>query len=162
MSIRRASGFTLIEMVIAIVIIGVGLAGTLLAFSTAVKSSSDPLIHKQMLAVAEEMMEEVLLKPFAVNGVAPVNSLKSCGGATPPSRAAFDDVSDYNGFATTGICDIDGAAVAGLAGYGITVAVDAAASLGTLTGGTVKKVTIVVTHGAESISLVGWRTNYAS
>ena len=160
MSARRANGFTLIEMIIAIVVIGIGLAGVLAAFNTTVKSSADPLIHKQMLAAAEEMMEEVLLKPFAVSGVAPTNTSISCGA--PASRVTFDDVSDYHNFQTTGICDIEGTSVAGLGTYSIRVTIDAAASLGTLSGGAVKKVTIVVTHGSETISLVGWRTDYAS
>jgi MSHA pilin protein MshD len=160
MSNKIAHGFTLVEMVIAIVIVGVGLAGVLTAFNNTVKSSADPLIHKQMLAVAEEMMEEVLLKPFAVNGAAPVNTLKSCGGATPPSRAAFDDVSDYNNYSTTGICDIDGATVAGLGGYNISVAVGNAALAG-IAAASVLKVTVTVTHGSETIALAGWRTNYA-
>jgi len=158
---RRVTGFTLIEMILAIVIISVGLAGVLLAFNTAVKSSADPLIHKQMLAVAEEMMEEILLKPYAVNGTAPSNSLKSCGGATPPSRMAFDDISDFDGYQTTGVCDIEGVAVDGLPDYNLQVKIDAAASLGALAGGKVKKVTVTVTHGSEAITLNGWRTWYA-
>jgi MSHA pilin protein MshD len=157
---RRMSGFTLIEMIIAIVIIGVGLAGVLTAFTTTIRSSADPLIHKQMLAVAEEMMEEILLKPFAVTGVAPVNAATACGAAAA-IRTAFDDVSDYNNYQTTSICDIEGNAVAGLGTYSIRVTIDAAASLDTLSGGAVKKVTVVVTHGGETISLVGWRTDYA-
>ena len=164
---RRASGFTLVEMIVAIVIIGVGLAGVLTTFNISVRSSGDPLIHKQMLAVAEEMMEEVLLKPFAINGVAPVNALVNCGAAGSV-RSAFDDVSDYNGYATTGICDIDGTAVVGLGGYSISVAVSAIASLGdtdsggALSGGQVKQITVTVTGGGETVILNGWRTDYAS
>ena len=161
MSNRRASGFTLVEMVIAIVIIGVGLAGVLTAFNTTVRSSADPLIHKQMLAVAEEMMEEVLLKPFTGDGVVPVNAQQACGGGA--SRVAFDEVPDYNNYSTTGICDVDGAAVVGLGGYNVTVAIDNAATLGAgalAVGAT--RVTVTVTHGAETITLIGWRTNYAA
>lgn len=167
MSSRRASGFTLIEMVIAIVIISVGLAGVLMAFNTAVKSSADPMIHKQMLAVAEEMMEEVLLKPF--DPVVPVstNSLKNCGGASPPSREAFNDVTDYHGYQTNGICTIEGVAVPGLeTPYGLTVTVAPAGDLGTgsssISISNVKKVTVTVNHGtSEALTLVGWRTWYA-
>lgn len=161
MSSKHSSGFTLIEMVIAIVIISVGLAGVLMAFNVAVKSSADPLVHKQMLSVAEEMMEEVLLKPFAANGTAPTNSSASCGGALA-SRAAFDDVADYDNYQTTGICDIDGVAVAGLETYSVQVTIDAAATLGAIGGSSVMKVIVVVSHGADSITLVGWRTNYAA
>jgi len=154
MSSKRASGFTLIEMIIAIVIISVGLAGVLLAFNTAVKSSADPLIHKQMLAVAEEMMEEILLKPY----VAPVGATGAISGC---NRASADDVSDYASYTNQPVCDIDGTPVPGLTGYTVSVAVNSTASLGTLSSN-VKKVTVTVTHNGDSLSLVGWRTDYAS
>ena len=157
---RRTGGFTLVEMIVAIVVIGVGLAGVIVAFTTTVRSSADPLIRKQMLSIAEEMLEEALLKPFAVSGTAPGNVLVACGTAAA-ARSAFDDVSDYNGYATNGICDIDGAAVTGLSAYNLRVAVNAAASLGDVAGGNVKQVTVTVTHGAESLTLDGWRAGYA-
>ena len=165
-SFVRAAGFTLVEMVIAIVIISVGPAGVLLAFNTSVRSSADPLIHKQMLAVAEEMMEEILLKPFAVSGPPPTNSLKSCGGGAPPSRSAFDDVSDYDGYQTSGVCDIDGEVVDGLGAYSLQVTIGggglgSAAGGGVVDGKKTKKITVKVSHGTESISLNGWRTWYA-
>ena len=159
---KRQRGFTLVEMIIAIVVIGVGLAGVLAAFNINVRSSADPLVRKQMLAVAEELLEEILLKPYAVTGAAPANVLAACGTAGS-IRTAFDDVRDYAGYATTGICDIDGNAVAGLASYNLSVATNAAASL---TNGTIAvtaiRVAVTVTHGAESLTLVGWRTNYGS
>lgn len=149
---RRHCGFTLVEMVIAIVIISVGLAGVLMAFNATVKSSADPMIHKQMLAIAEEMMEEILLKPYA----------PATGAISGCNRASADDVSDYAAYTDQPVCDIDGTAVAGLSGYTVSVAVDAAASLGTLASG-VKKVTVTVKYGAsEPLELVGWRTDYAS
>ena len=148
---RRCHGFTLIEMIIAIVIIGVGLAGVLAAFTTTVKASADPLIHKQMLSIAEEMMEEVLLKPFAAGP----------GAITGCNRSQADDVSDYATYTNQSVCDIDGTAVAGLAPYKVSVAVDSAASLATLASN-VKKITVSVIHGTETIILVGWRTNYGS
>ena len=148
---KQSSGFTLVEMIIAIVIIGVGLAGVLLAFNTTVKSSADPMIRKQMLAVAEEMLEEVLLKPYAL---AP-GTISGC------NRASADDVSDYAAYTDQPVCDIDGTAVTGLNGYTVSVAVDASASLGALATG-VKKVTVTVKRGGESLSMSGWRTDYAS
>lgn len=162
---HRCRGFSLVEMIIAVVIIGVGLAGVLSAFQTNVQSGADPMIRKQMLAVAEGMMEEILLKPYAVTGVAPTNSATACGAAAA-IRNAFDDVSDYHGYQTTGICDIDGDAVVGLADYNVavTVAVNTAVAVD-LTGlpiGAVKTITVTVTRGGETMTLTGWRTSYAS
>lgn len=148
MSNSRTSGFTLIEMIIAIVIIGLGLAGVLAAFNTTVRSSADPVIHKQMLVIAEEMLEEILLKPYAV----------AAGTITGCDRSAADDVSDYAGY-NQAICDIDGTAVAGLAGYNVSVAVD---SVNWQTIANTLRVTVTVTRGTESLGLVAWRTDYAS
>lgn len=155
---RSPRGFTLIEMIIAIVIIGVGLAGVLTAFTTTVKASADPLIRKQMLAVAEGMVEEILLKPYAVSGTAPTNPSTSCGAAGS-SRLAFDDVGDYHNYRTTGICDIEGDPVNGLGSYNLTVAVTLV-TWQTITN--TWEVVVTVNRGSESLILRGWRTNYAA
>jgi MSHA pilin protein MshD len=148
---KKCHGFTLIEMVMAIVIISVGLAGVLSAYQVAVKSSSDPLIYKQMLSIAEEMMEEVLLKPYA----------PASGTISGCNRANADDISDYASYTDQAICDIDGVAVAGLSNYTVSVAVDAGASLGSISTD-VKKITVTVKRGtSDTFSIVGWRTDYA-
>lgn len=145
---RRANGFTLIEMVIAVVIIGVGLAGVLLAFDTSVRSSADPLIRKQMLAVAEGMMEEILLKPYA----------PATGTISGCNRSGADDIRDYAGYSQS-ICDVDGTAISGLAGYAVSVAVILVNWQGIAN---TLRVTVTVTSGGENLSIVGFRTDYAS
>jgi MSHA pilin protein MshD len=145
---RRAAGFTLVEMIIAIVVIGVGLAGVLVAFNTSVKASADPLIRKQMLAIAEEMMEEITLKPYALAS----GSISGC------NRAAADDIRDYAAYSQA-VCDIDGTAVAGLGGYSVSVAVDPVTWQGIAN---TLRITVTVTKGGETVSLLGWRTDYAS
>ena len=143
------SGMTLIDLVLAIVILCVGLTGVMVAFSTVVKSSADPMIHKQMLAIAEEMIEEVSLKSYTpiANG-APKNAC---------ARNTFNDIDDYDGYHSDSICDIDGNGV--LTGYAVQVTV----VTGTLQGVTAaQKITVMVSHGTESFSLVGWRTGYAN
>lgn len=160
MSSRPSSGFTLIEMVIAIVVIGIGLAGVLLAIDTTVRSSADPLIRKQMLAIAEEILEEALLKPFSTTGTAPTN--QETPFAQTPSRMAFDDVSDYHGYQTRGICDIAGNAIVGLGAYDLAVRVDNA-ELGDISilSGNARQISVTVSHSGENLTLSGFRTNYA-
>lgn len=147
---HRERGMTLMELVLAIVVIGVGLAGVLVAFNQAVFRSADPMVRKQMLAIAEEMMEEISLKSFTVQPAVPG---AGCG------RIPYDDVMDYNGYASVGICDIDGNAIAALSSYNTAVAVAA----GALPNGVAAlRITVTVTHGADTLSLVGYRTGWAS
>ncbi|WP_082584169.1 type IV pilus modification PilV family protein [Noviherbaspirillum sp. Root189] len=164
MSIRRQTGMTMIELVMAIVILGVGIAGVMSAFTTVVRSSADPMIRKQMLAIAEGMMEEITLQPFAAAAPAQANAPGPC-----PARMAFNDILDYNGLQTTGgFCDTTGTLIPALSGYNVAVVVDQAGILntvsgnGNLAGSNVYQITVTVTHGTESLALAGWRTNYAA
>ncbi len=143
-------GFTLPEAILAIVVIGIGLAGVLLAFGTVARSSADPVLRQQMQAVAEGLLEEILLKPYTAEANA---------AASGCSRDSFNDVADYNGYSSTGICSVDGVAIAALAAYRVQVSV-ATASLGGV--GAAQRITVTASHGNESLQLTGWRTDYAS
>lgn len=148
---RRVRGMTLIELIVAIVVLGVGLTGVLVAYNQAVMRSADPMVTKQMLAIAEELMEEISLRPFAA------------GGVTPPAgcaRSAHDDVMDYDGYASAGICDIDGVAVPSLASYAVAVAVTAV-TLPAPTSVAALRIEITVTHAGQTLTLVGYRTAWA-
>ena len=148
---NKQRGFTLIEMVLAVVVLGVGLAGVLIAFSTVARGSADPVVAQQMLAIAEEMMEEIQLKPYAV---AANTAPAAC------ARNTWNDVLDYNGYATSGqICTIDGTAIPSLAGYSVQVTV-VAATLASV--GAARRIDVTVTRGTSSFTLTGWRTDFAS
>ena len=144
-------GMTLIEIVLAIVVLSIGLAGVLIAFSTVTLGSSDPVIAQQMLAIAEEMLEEIQLKPYAsIANAAPV----TC------ARNTYNDVLDYNGYATSGqICTIDGTPITSLAGYSVQVQVQAATLAGVAAA---RRINVTVTRGTASLTLSGWRTDFAS
>ena len=57
-------GISLVELIMFIVIVSVALAGIMLVMNVTTKGSADPLVHKQALAIAESLLEEVELMPF--------------------------------------------------------------------------------------------------
>ena len=137
-------GFSLIELVFFIVVVSVALAGVLQVMQVTTRASADPLVRKQALALAESILQEALQKAFA-----DPDPLVSTGEST---RATFDDVDDYNGRSNSAFPDLP----AGLSTYVIAIVV-APATLGPLA---VKRVTVTVTRGQESISLSGYRSEY--
>ena len=116
-------GVSLIELIMFIVIVGVALAGILLVMNVTTKSSADPLVHKQALAIAESLLEEVELMPFTycdpndANAAGATGTAACTGGAaasqdkggaaltspTPGTETRysatdpFDNVADYGG-----------------------------------------------------------------
>lgn len=97
-------GVSLVEMVVAIVVVAVGAAGVLAAFLGAVRGSADPLLVKQRYAFAEGLMEEILARPVSGDGVHPSATLPC------PDRSPFDKVADYHNLTLQGVCRPDGTA----------------------------------------------------
>ena len=91
---QRQLGLSLIELIIFIIIVSVGLAGILLVMNVTVKSSADPMLRKQAVAMAEAILDEVLAKEY-INPVGgfPEGDTTNCSG-----RALYDDVDEYNCF----------------------------------------------------------------
>ena len=147
---RRQRGFTLPEAILAIVVLGVGLTGLMLAFATVARSGADPMLQKQMLSVAQELLEEIQLKPYAV-----------AANAAPSgcARDTFNDVGDYHGYGSSGICNLDGTAIPALASYSVSVTVITSTLAGVAAA---KRIVITVSQPGQSLQLVGWRTDYAS
>jgi MSHA pilin protein MshD len=142
----------MVELIIAIVVLMVGLVALLFPFSTAVKSSGNPVVTKQMLAVAESMLEEIELQPFSGTFAGPY---------TQANRAQFDAVTDYNNFATTGIFTIDNVAIPTLTKYNITSVKVVPTALGAITAANSYLITVQVTgQNGTSVTLSSYRTNY--
>jgi MSHA pilin protein MshD len=185
----KQRGISLIELIIFIVIISVALTGILLVMNTVTRNSADPLIHKQALAIAESLLEEVELMPFsycdpddasAVVATSPADCTGGAGGPNDesasigPETAAsvggaegryaapqFDNVSDYHGFnmAANSVVDITGGAAAG--GYSTSIAV-AEAVVGAIPASESLRITVTVT-GPDNVPIIldGYRTRYA-
>ena len=61
---RKSLGLSLVELIVFIVIVSASVAGIIGVITVTTRSSADPMIHKQALAIAEAMLEEVQLQPF--------------------------------------------------------------------------------------------------
>lgn len=147
MRCKRNGGWTLLEMIVAIVVIGVGLAGIVSAFSAAIRGSADPLVRKQLISLAEGMIEEVAQKPW----VAGPGTIAGC------NRTSADDLLDYQGY-NQGVCMPDGTGVAGLNGYAVTVQVVDVA--GGWEGVAARRITVTASLGNEQFALTTWRSNW--
>lgn len=145
MSNKRMAGVTLVELIVAIAIVGMALAGLAAVYSRANIASADPVIQQQMIAIGETMMEEIMLKPFTQSD-------------NQAGRANYNDVQDYAGYASTGIQDATGAAVPGLQDYGVSVAVGPTALAGIAANGDALRIDVIVSHRGQSLTLTGWRT----
>jgi len=65
MTPARQRGVTLVELVIAIVIVGIAAAALYSAMASITARSADPMLRQQSLMLAEACMEEILGHPFA-------------------------------------------------------------------------------------------------
>ena len=183
----RSRGVTLVELIVFIVIVGVAMAGLFAAFNTITAASADPQVRKQVLAIAEALMEEIQLKPFTYcdpddTNAATATSTAGCAvasnnenltlgaeGTETRSNAAdpFDNVSDYHGLdmnpGNGGIKDITGTGIAGLEQYSAIVTITrAGTALGLAADEEALKISVVVSHpNGTSITLEGYRTRYA-
>jgi MSHA pilin protein MshD len=125
---RLERGVTLVELIVFIVIVSTAVAGVLMTLDISNRSSADPMIQKQALAVAEALLEEVQLQPFTYcdpddtdhaatalsatvgapgTGCFEATAIEAMGLETtapygPEARSSttkpFDNVNDYNGF----------------------------------------------------------------
>ncbi|MCK9381251.1 MAG: type II secretion system GspH family protein [Sulfuritalea sp.] len=183
---RRQRGLTLVELIVFIVIVSVALAGVLTVFSVTVKSSADPMIRKQMLAIAEAVLEEVMLQPFTWcdpddRSAATATSATLDGTATDPTKCwdaiegigkeTVSGITESRGSATSpldNVSDYDSEAIStniaggGAAQYTANVTV-AAADLNTITAasGAALLITVSVAVGNETIQLQGYRTRHS-
>ncbi|MGQ5525042.1 prepilin-type N-terminal cleavage/methylation domain-containing protein [Chitinimonas sp. PSY-7] len=149
---HRAHGFTLLELLFFILIVGIAVAGVTQIYVVSAAASGDPLVRKQALSIAEGILEEVLLQPFT----APSSAYSGT------NRTYFDHVSAYDGYVAHGISTVDGTAVTALSGYTVAVAVvHPSSSIGTVATSDTWVITVTVTDsaGAQTI-LTGYRFNY--
>ena len=144
--VRRTGGMTLVELIVASVVVGVALAAIMSVFVVTAQHSADPMPRVQAQILAEGYLDEVLLKKFY-----DTTTSRVCPGGAP-SHANY--VCGYNGLSETPI-----------AGYTASVSVTSAGvTLGSLSNASVIRVlqvdVTVAGPASTSITLTGYRANY--
>lgn len=178
MSTTESRGFSLVELLVFIVVVGVAVTGVLAVYGRTARSSADPVVHKQALAIAESLLEEALSKPYtycdpddanadtATSPAGCATLAEALGPEAGETRGAgavpFDNVNDYHGLVLAGISDVTSTAVPGLNTYNATVQVAAAGAFNGIPAGETLRVTVNVTGpGNLGIRLEGYRTRHA-
>lgn len=189
-AIRRARGFTLIEAIMFILIIGVALGGILAVLRFTTVQSADPVRRKQALMIAEGLLEEVQLAKFTYCDPSSANADSAANTAAcaipeafgqnapePAGPRPYDNVNDYVAAANTptaafnvggALADANGNPL-GVTGYTATVAITpeqlgpAAAPVGA--GGTsadtdALRIRIEVAYDGQTLVLDGYRARY--
>jgi MSHA pilin protein MshD len=176
---RRQCGMTLIELIVFTVIVSVALAGVLTVLNLTARTGADPMIRKQMLAIAEGLLEEVMLQPFtwcdpddpaaatAINAAACATQ-EAMGPEAGETRSSavtpFDNVNDYAGLALASpIPSVTGTSQAP-AGYSATIAVipEALNGVGNATPASASlRIAVTVSFGTQSVVLEGYRSRYS-
>jgi MSHA pilin protein MshD len=161
MSANSKRGVSLIELVVFIAIAGIAMAALFSVLNTMTARSADPQVRKQLLAIAESLMEEVQLMPFtfcdpddahaatATSAAVTIGTTDTtiCTALSEDSAIGpegetryhatlpFDNVSDYHGFSMSPIVDLAGVGITQLNSYQASIAV-AQVALGTGVTGT--------------------------
>lgn len=182
-------GVSLIEMLIFIVIVGVALAGVLSVLNLTSARSADPLINKQMLSLAEALLEEVQSQPFTYCDPAdaraatasspadcanPANALaiaapRPAGQVRGDNANPYNNVVNYVGLALPSpIADVNGDTALSPAGYSAAVALSAEALDSIASGNAaadmnVLRITVTIRHAltGRTLTLEGFRTRYS-
>jgi MSHA pilin protein MshD len=108
--VKRAGGFTLVELVVAITIVGIVSTTVLGVMSATAARSGDSMVSNQAVMIAHAYLQEIMSQQYY-------------GPSRQTSRAAFDDVDDYHGLVDIGAVDPSGRAIAGLSKFRIDVTV---------------------------------------
>lgn len=156
LSLNAVRGFTLIEMLIAIVVLAAGVTGIFAAITQNAGSSADPMIKQQAIIIAQGYLEEATLKAYN----------DPDGGETgtceEAARIQYDDVADYDCVNdAAGAVDQFGNTLAGLGAYNVSVNVSTV-NIGA-PAVTTRRVDVTVTHdqfAAINMTLTAYRAAY--
>jgi MSHA pilin protein MshD len=153
-------GASLVEVIVFIVVVSIAAGAVLGALQWSIRASPDPVIRKQMLAIAESLLDEISQAPFTWcdptdANVATATSAAGCaslaeaigpepGESRYSTGSPFNNVNDYDGFSMAGIRNVVNDPIAGLEAYSASTAVQPA-TLADAAGAAAPALRIIVT-----------------
>jgi len=148
----RQRGVTLIELIVAIVIVSIAAIAIMGAISWTLQRGAESMVRQQAVAVAEAYLEEILLQPVA----APTGAV-----TTGLPRGSFNDEDEYNGLTNTGAHDQYGNSIPSLTGYNVSVSVVQTTALTGIAAANARQITVTVADpNGATVVLTGYRANY--
>ena len=152
-------GFTLIEIIVSIVVMGILLSLVTAIFAPNIVRGTDPLFSIRATELGQSYLDEILGKRFAENSL-PGNA-RRCGESGGPGACTaigseegvnhinFDDVDDYNNFTdgdiNTAPTNQSGNPRAGYVGYTVAVNVVYAGAEINVNNADAKRITVTIT-----------------
>lgn len=126
------SGFTMVELIMTIVIMGIASVGIFSALSFGLAHQADGLPRAQAVALAQAYFDEIMAKRYDENsavGGLPPSSVATTACSAPgsfddgESRAQFDDVDDYHSLDDQPPRYADGTTITAYASFRVQVSV---------------------------------------
>ncbi|MGK0248536.1 MAG: MSHA pilin protein MshD [Oleispira sp.] len=124
LNIQGSKGFSLIELVISILVLGIALGALSSSLFQGVGRSSDPLWQSKVTQLSQAYLDEILSMRYQEDSPLGGGSVGTCSIAGietgESSRSLYDDVDDYNGLSgPAGFLDIT--SPANYAGYTVNI-----------------------------------------
>ena len=155
---RSQKGLTLVELVIAIVVVSIAVTAVMGTMASIGGRSADPVVLLQAQAIADSYMDEISSKAFVYPDPGPI-----CKAVPPGNRADYTAVCDYNSLPDTVVRNSAGVAIPELSAYSVAVAitVNAGADFSpAITTADALKIEVTVTSPNGPFSITGYRTRY--
>jgi MSHA pilin protein MshD len=90
---KLSHGFTLLESLLAAVVLAMAVAAITMPFAAGAQNARTDATRSLAVCLAEEMMEEILLKPFYDPA-----GVSTPGPEAGETRATFNCIDDYDGY----------------------------------------------------------------